>query len=117
MCFEGNADFKNELILALVNSKFISFYYYYFIFNQAIRTMHFMPGYADQLPVPKNYFTSQLPIITLVNQILAAKKENSQADTSALERQIDLMVYRLYGLSYEEVKLIDDSVKPEGYEG
>ena len=52
MCFaENNNNLKNEFLLGILNSKFISFYYYYFIFNQAIRTMHFMPGYADILPI------------------------------------------------------------------
>jgi hypothetical protein len=55
------------------------------------------------------------PFITLVDQILAAKKQQppsspfvkgefTNADTSALERQIDEMVYKLYGLTEEEMK-------------
>lgn len=56
MCFaEKENGCKNDFLLALINSKFMSFYYYFFIFNQAIRTMHFMPGYADYLPIPKEY--------------------------------------------------------------
>ncbi len=56
MCFsESDKECKNSFLLALINSKFMSFYYYFFIFNQAIRTMHFMPGYADYIPIPKNY--------------------------------------------------------------
>lgn len=43
--------------------------------------------------------------ITLVDQILSLKQKDPQTDTSALERQIDEMVYKLYGLSYEEVKI------------
>ena len=44
----------------------------------------------------------QLPFITLVDKILAAKKENPQADTSAWEKEIDALVYALYflGLRY-----------------
>ena len=36
-----------------------------------------------------------------------AKGELNDADTSALERQIDNMVYKLYSLTYEEVKIIE----------
>jgi len=54
MCFSKKSSYSNEFLLGLINSKFMSFYYYYFIFNQAIRTMHFMPGYSDILPIPKN---------------------------------------------------------------
>ena len=44
---------------------------------------------------------------SLVNQILSAKKENPAADTSALEREIDLLVYGSYGLTEGEVKIIE----------
>ncbi|QII09492.1 hypothetical protein KsCSTR_01130 [Candidatus Kuenenia stuttgartiensis] len=33
--------------------------------------------------------------------------KDPQADTLALEKQIDIMVYKLYGLTYEEVKIIE----------
>ena len=34
------------------------------------------------------------------------KKENLEADTTALEREIDLMVYALYELSAEEISIV-----------
>lgn len=37
--------------------------------------------------------------ITLVDQILTANKKDPKADTSAIEKQIDDMVYALYGLT------------------
>ncbi len=45
---------------------------------------------------------NQQPFITLVDQILAAKKKDPNADTSALEKQIDEMVYKLYDLTPEQ---------------
>lgn len=51
--------------------------------------------------------TQQKPIIDLVDKILAAKKADASADTSALERQIDAVVYELYGLSAEEIEAIE----------
>jgi hypothetical protein len=43
----------------------------------------------------------------LFNTILAAKVVDPQAGTSALERRIDNLVYRLYNLTWEEVKVIE----------
>jgi hypothetical protein len=43
----------------------------------------------------------------LVDKILAAKKQNPQADTSEWENEIDRLVYRLYDLTEEEVKIIE----------
>jgi len=36
------------------------------------------------------------------------KKQNPQADTSELECQIDQMVYKLYGLTEEEIKIMEN---------
>ncbi|BAQ61540.1 hypothetical protein GM3708_1946 [Geminocystis sp. NIES-3708] len=37
------------------------------------------------------------------------KKENSNNDTTKLEKEIDLLVYQLYGLTEEEIKIIEKS--------
>ena len=42
------------------------------------------------------------PIVALVDEILATKKENPSADISALEEKIDNLVFDLYGLTPEE---------------
>lgn len=44
-------DYSLEMILAVLNSRLISWYVHRFIFNGAVRTMHFMPGYADRWPM------------------------------------------------------------------
>jgi len=36
------------------------------------------------------------------------KTKDSNADTSALEKQIDEMVYKLYGLTEDEIKIIEN---------
>jgi hypothetical protein len=43
----------------------------------------------------------------LVERVLAAKRANPQADTSKWEREIDKLVYELYGLTEEEVKVVE----------
>lgn len=107
---------KLKYILSLLNSKLLS---YYFVKNTAKANREMFPKLIledlRKFPVKKISVSSQQPFITLVDQILAAKKANAQADTNALEMQIDLMVYKLYDLTYEEVKLIDESVREEEY--
>jgi hypothetical protein len=49
-----------------------------------------------------------------MNKILEGKKAGQ--DTGHLEHQIDVMVYHLYGLNYEEVCIIDKDLKREDYE-
>ena len=57
-------------------------------------------------------------ISSLVKNILLAKKENQQTDTSKWEKEIDHRVYALYGLTYDEVLIVDPnfSLKKEAYE-
>ena len=46
----------------------------------------------------------------LVNRIMASKRANPQADTSALEQEIDRLVYELYGLTEEEIAVVEGKV-------
>jgi len=111
MCFSEKSGLSNYFLLGIINSKLMSFYYYYFVYNQAIRTMHFMPGYADVLPIPKNIDeTIQKNIEKLVDKTLAVKKKDPQANTSELETKIDQMVYKLYGLTPDEITIVEGDV-------
>jgi type I restriction-modification system DNA methylase subunit len=50
-------------------------------------------------------------LVKLVERILAAKEKNPAADTTTLEDEIDQQVYALYGLTPEEIKIVEDSSK------
>jgi adenine-specific DNA-methyltransferase len=54
----------------------------------------------------------QRAIATQVDSILAAKQHNPEADTSALEREIDRLVYRLYDLTQAEIDVVEASTHP-----
>ena len=47
----------------------------------------------------------------MVNEAIKIKKEDSKADITNIENQIDILVYKLYGLSYEEIEVITPSIK------
>ena len=59
------------------------------------------------IPLPIVNTSQQQPIIDLVDKILEAKKNNSLANTSDLEAKIDKLVYELYGLTEEEIKIVE----------
>ena len=61
------------------------------------------------IPLPLISLEKQQPFIILVNQILTTKKANPQADTTTLERKIDVLVYLLYGLTWDEVQVVENS--------
>lgn len=60
-----------------------------------------------ELPVKNVSIKAQHPIIELVDSILTIKHENPFADTFEEEREIDHLVYKLYGLTYDEVLIVD----------
>ena len=66
--------------------------------------------YVEQVKIPI-VTPSNEPIVkqieSLVDKILEAKKQNPTADTSKWEREIDELVYRLYELTEEEVRIIE----------
>lgn len=65
---------------------------------------------VENIPIPIIPSPQQHPIIALVDKILATKKANPQADTSADEKKIDRLVYMLYGLTEEEIKIVEGVV-------
>lgn len=94
-----------KLLLALFNSKLLNFIF------KATSTSSNVNGYeVDALPLPQFSESNaelQNEIISLVDQILSAKKANHTADTSAMEAEIDDLVYALYGLTEEEIKIVE----------
>jgi adenine-specific DNA-methyltransferase len=45
--------------------------------------------------------------------VLEAKKENDNANTIALEAEIDQLIYQLYNLTEDEIKVVEILTKPE----
>ena len=63
-----------------------------------------------KLPIPKITKQNQTivnQIIALVDEILKLKAKDSTFDTSKLESQIDCLVYKLYNLTDDEIKMIE----------
>ncbi len=61
----------------------------------------------QQIPIIQPTADEQKQISDIVSEIILAKSSNKDTDTSTLERQIDILVYRLYGLKYSDVLVID----------
>lgn len=50
-------------------------------------------------------------ISALAKRIVAAKEADSKADTTDLELDINARVYRIYGLTPDEIKIVEESVR------
>ncbi|MBK8109557.1 MAG: hypothetical protein IPK46_04050 [Saprospiraceae bacterium] len=63
--------------------------------------------YLKEVPIKNVSEKEQEPFITLVNQILTRKSFGNSLDTKDLESQIDQLVYELYGLTEEEIGIVE----------
>jgi hypothetical protein len=63
----------------------------------------------SEIPIKRISPDEQKPFIKLVDRILAAKQRDAESDTSALEREIDELVYALYGLTPKEKKIVEEA--------
>ncbi len=63
--------------------------------------------FFEQIPVKQITEKQEKPFIKLVNEIIKIKKNDPDADISKLEREIDLLVYKLYELTEKEIKMIE----------
>ncbi|GHT61136.1 hypothetical protein FACS1894109_19480 [Spirochaetia bacterium] len=90
-------------LLGVLNSKYASV----LLSNLRGGDYHIYPEHLRNLPIPNVQGKEQQSIIALVDKILAAKVADPQADTRGLEAQIDKMVYNLYGLTMEEIAVVE----------
>lgn len=96
-----------EYLLSILNSNLMDFYYKKQFSLEASFTITVTKESLDVLPIKEISKKEQHPFIKLVDKILSLKKQNPEADTSDLEAEIDKMVYELYGLSEEEVRVVE----------
>ena len=62
--------------------------------------------YFGQIPIPIVQ-NQKGDIVKIVDQVIDSKKQNPKIDTSALEAEIDRLVYQLYGLTDEEIRIVE----------
>ena len=96
-------DVDLRYLLGIMNSKYAAV----LLTNLRGGDYHIYPEHIRNIPIPNSSKSQQQLIINLVDKILSAKKDNPQANTSALEREIDQQVYALYNLTPEEIAIIE----------
>jgi hypothetical protein len=96
-----------KVFLCLLNSSALNWYYANNFSNNSNLTVNISKTYLEMLPIISLKSINKKWMEKTVDKILAAKAADPQADTSALERQIDNLVYRLYNLTWEEVRVIE----------
>jgi len=109
-----------EFYLALLNSRLLNWYYANNYSNNSELTVNISKTYLEHLPVPTYSSAIHWQLVDKVLNIISIKKSNYNNDTKDLEDDIDLLIYKMYDLIYEEVKTIhpeiEEIISKEEYE-
>ncbi len=96
-----------KYVLGIINSTLIAWFFKKYFSEKNDLFPKIKINELNILPIVPLQYPEANIIISIVDQILVVKKANLKADTTALEKEIDQLVYKLYQLTYEEVKIID----------
>ncbi|MCG2725833.1 MAG: Eco57I restriction-modification methylase domain-containing protein, partial [Elusimicrobia bacterium] len=106
--------FNLKYLLAILNSKFA----YKFLDSVRRSQIGFYPDDLKKLPIKKISLTEQKPFVEIVDKIMAITQSDDYLENPAkkekvkeYEKQIDQMVYKLYNLTNEEIKIVEQSMK------
>ncbi len=109
LLLKENSNYNIRYFLALLNSVLMNYLLKQFSLNTNITLSD-----LDELPIRiidfKKVSDKKIyeEVVKLVTKILTAKRVDPQANTSALEGEIDQLVYQLYGLSEDEIEIVEN---------
>ncbi|MEO0058550.1 MAG: hypothetical protein RLZZ312_197 [Bacteroidota bacterium] len=99
-----------KYLTAMLNSKAVTFFFRnFYMGGELVGKIRYKKAFLENVPIPLPSIAQQTKIEGLVDQILTLKKADPKADTSALETQIDRLVYELYDLSDDEIAVVENS--------
>lgn len=104
-----------KFLLGLLNSKLLGHIHSELSQNQGKVFAKVLAENIRKLPMPN--LKIEIPedrakhdaVVALTESILKAKNGNVDTDTSVLERKMDSLVYELYGLTKDEIKIVEGS--------
>ncbi|EJJ2319996.1 Eco57I restriction-modification methylase domain-containing protein [Campylobacter coli] len=107
------ANSKNELkyLLGFLNSSLIFYYFKNIGHLYSDKGFLLSNQYVEKFPIPKINSKNQKiadELINLVDEILKAKEQDKNANTQELENKINSLTYKLYNLTEEEIKIIEN---------
>ncbi|WP_305875976.1 class I SAM-dependent DNA methyltransferase [Helicobacter pylori] len=100
-------------LLGMLHSKLITFAFKTFYAGGGLGESgyRYKKAFIERLPIPKITPKNQelaRKITDCTERILKSKEKDPKANTQELEKEIDALVYQLYNLTDEEIKIIED---------
>ena len=100
---------NDKALLAVLNSKVVWHFLKSVCVIRSGGYIEVKPQYFEQIPIPNIDATIQNKLTVLADKAIQAKTNNQQADITEIENQVDQLVYQLYELTEEEIKIIENA--------
>jgi adenine-specific DNA-methyltransferase len=100
---------SNRFLWGVLNSKLLNYFYRLLSMEDNRTLAQIKPVILNQLPIEYGNAAMVGQIEISVDRILTAKQADPDADTIALEEEIDRLVYELYGLTEAEIAIVENS--------
>jgi len=100
-------DYDYRFIVGLLNSNFINWYTYKFIYCAAIRTMHFDKKYIGKIIIPKVSKDNQQYLVEIVKELEVTEQEIEHDVYEKLISKLNTSVYDLFGINNEDRMYIE----------
>ena len=101
-----------KYLCAVLNTRLIRWFLEKTAPTSGMGTLRWKKVYVERLPIPKIVAPKQKPFGQLVDRILNAGAVDQQSNLTAAETEIDELVYQAYGLTTEEIAVVEDSRSP-----
>lgn len=117
LILKSQSQVEYKFVLAIINSNLINWFYRKKFTNDSKLTVNLSKEYVGQIPIKVGQSELQSKIVALANKVMAITGKRQyfadntfKADVEKLIRQIDHLVYKLYALTSEEIKIVENYV-------
>ena len=102
-------EFSNlyRLIVALLNSRIVNWYYANNFSNKSKLTVNISKTYLEMIPIPNVNHPNCSVIMDMVDKIQITDPISPEYDMYI--KEIDSLVYKLYGLTEDEIQIVEQS--------
>lgn len=100
---------NDKSLLAILNSKVVWYFLKSICVVRSGGYIEVKPQYFEQIPIPEGDFKTKATLAELAEKAIDQKSKNQQADVTSIETQINQLVYQLYGLTEEEIRIVEES--------
>jgi hypothetical protein len=100
-------NYRIEFVLAIINSDLMNYYYQYLNPEKGEALAEVKKTHVEMLRIISIDYMNQERLAKKAMELMNMKIQYPSSNTSTLENEIDRIVYELYGLTEEEIKIVE----------